>query len=306
MKKYLLIAVAIILTLNYCERDRLDSEPDPQTNNNDSLERSIDVIDKDIILKVGKDLCYSYSDIELYDSSTHILYFKTRHPEFDDITQSPFEIFIDEDTIYKGDFWPIFFSSFPPGPYISNWPYLYQNYALRIDNRQENKPDPRNDPRIIQALTERNLMHSGLFVKIVSVECNDSLIIFSFSVTNQDQSELLIMDPDKMGLNLYHYYTNGLVIRRLPWIASMTVKIPPQAPSPWNGWKVDWLYKINPGESKSYVFNYPIDSPLNPGDYNVTFVFPGLEFQVSKEDLVQNNGRIWLGSLRVSKDFVVQ
>lgn len=80
-----------------------------------------------------------------------------------------------------------------------------------------------------------------------------------------DQSELLILDPDKMGLNLFHYFTNGLIIRNLSNNTSTIVKIQYQTPSPWNGWHIEWLYRMSPGETKAYVFNYPISSPQSRG-----------------------------------------
>jgi hypothetical protein len=108
-----------------------------------------------------------------------------------------------------------------------------------------------------------------------------------------------------MRLSLFHYFTNGLIIRKIPWITTITVKIQYQTPSPWNGWYADWFYKISPQETKVYVINYPISSPLSPGEYEVKFEYPGLSFQVSKDQLYQNSVRIWLGDLVGSKQFVI-
>jgi hypothetical protein len=168
------------------------------------------------------------------------------------------------------------------------------------------KPDLRNDPRLIVALKDRNLLHSGLLLTINSIDCKSAQITFSFSITNKDQSALLILDPQKMGLNLFHYFTNGLIIKDKPYTKSITVKIPYQTPSPWNGWKIEWLSSIAADEKKTFVIDYPLDSPLSPGAYNVSFEYPGLAFQVNKEELQQNTGRIWLGSLEAMKDFVIR
>lgn len=300
MKNYLFIAVGIAFFILSCDEKDI---PDPEPKSEEIVVAK-DTVKHDIMMKVGTSLSYDYNEIELYDSSTHILYFKTYHPEFDKLTNQPFAFFVDGDSIYKGEFWPIYFSSHSSLPYIATYPLHYQNYALEIEIR-ENKPDPRHHPRFIQALKDRGLLHSGLLIKINSLETNGSQITFSFDITNKDNSELLIFDPDKMGPNLFHYFTNGLIFRRLPWSASTTVKYPSLTPSPWNSWKIDWLSNINPGEKKTFVISYPISSPLGPGEYNVSFEYPGLSFQVKREELNQTTGRIWLGDLRVSKNFVI-
>jgi hypothetical protein len=49
-----------------------------------------------------------------------------------------------------------------------------------------------------------------------------------------------------------------------------------------------------------------MDNPINPGDYIESFEFPGLEFQISKDDLFQNAGRIWLGNMFINKRITIQ
>jgi hypothetical protein len=300
MKKLLLIAVSIILILASCENDKTDQESDLDKDTYNSNKT-----DPEVFFKIGTSLSYKYSDLDLYDSSTHILYFKTNHSEFDKNSSSTFGFLINSDSIYKGDFWPSFRSDLPTRPYISTWPFWLQDYALWIENRENNKPDLRNAPSIIQSFKNRNLLHSGLMVSVNSIVCYNSQVTFSFTVTNKDPEPLLILDPDRMGVNLFHYYTNGLVFRNSINSSITYVKFPAQAPSPWNGWKIDWLSKINPDESKTFLFNYPVTSPLSTGEYTVSFEYPGLTFQVIKDQLIQNETRIWLGDIRISKKIVV-
>lgn len=68
MKQLLPIAVAIILLLSSCEKDKSDQNSDPDQDANPANN-----IDPDIFFKIGTNLSYKYSDLELYDSSTHIL-----------------------------------------------------------------------------------------------------------------------------------------------------------------------------------------------------------------------------------------
>lgn len=288
MKKLLLITASFLLVMVSCERGRSDQEPDPN-----------DKPDPEVIFKIGSNLSYKYSDLELYDSSTHIMYFKTNHSEFDNYSSSTFAAIIDCDTIYQGDFWPSFRSDLPTRPYISTWPFRLQDYALWIENRDDIKPDLRNAQGIIQSFKDQNLLHSGLLLVINSIDITESEVTFSFSVTNADQSTIWIMDPDKMGLNLFHYYTNGLVFWKSGIIGPpFYVNVPYQSPSPYNIWKIEWLTRLNSNDTETYIFDYPLDAPIEAGEYNVTFTYPGLSHQVSKDQLIQDNARIWLGETK--------
>ena len=284
MKKSLLIGTAIILTLSSCES--------LFNNSNDEY-----------LFKADNGLEYKYSDFELYDSSTHILYLKTNHPEFKYEKSSSFSLLANGDEIYKGVFWPPYFSSLPYGPYISSFSSFYPDYTIRIELMTfDNKPkDPRNDPRFISALKDHNLLHSGLSVSINSINMVGTQLTFKFTVTNQDMSDLLILDLEKTGPNLFHYFTNGLSIRKLTYEEVFSSQIVPQTPSPWNSWKTDWLSELKSGDTRQFTINYTINSPLNPGEYNAMFEFPGLTYGVTKDQLFHDNNRIWIGDIFMTK-----
>jgi len=260
-----------------------------------------------VILSIGDYISFDYDEIHLYDSSSHVLIFEDIHPEFEKLKDVSFGICANGETIYQGNFWPSYLSSVPDGVYISNYPFLLQNYALKIDYRSNNNnKDPRNDPRFINSLRDRNLLHSGLAVKISKIESNGSFISFSFTVTNMDKTELLILDPDETGLDLFHYFTNGLVIRNLSNGSVTNATIPPKTPVSLNGFQSAWLTSLSPGTTKSYTFLYSLNSRLNPGEYLVSFVFPGLTSQVDILNLYQKGARIWLGNVAVSASLTVQ
>lgn len=289
MEKSLLTVSTIILSLISCERINSDNYSDP-------------------ILKIGDNLVYSYNDFELYDSSAHILYFKSDQPEIADFNQSSFAFYTDTFKIYKGSFWPSVSSSFPTGPYVSSFPFMYQNYALRIDYIffGQEKADPRNDNRLIWAFQNHALLHSGLSGEIKSIANNGSLLTFSFVITNKDETNLLILDPDKMGPNLFHYFTNAPVVFNISRNEVYNVRIEHQTPSPHNSWNIDWLSQLRSGESRQFTFNYTIDSPLSPGEYKVSYRFPGLSHQVTRDQLYQNNKRIWLGDIQLTKRITIK
>jgi hypothetical protein len=46
--------------------------------------------DNDVFFRIGKGLEYKFRDIQLYDTSADILYFKSVHDEFKDIEKNSF------------------------------------------------------------------------------------------------------------------------------------------------------------------------------------------------------------------------
>jgi len=296
MRNHLLIIFAVTLGLNSCELS--DSGEDPGDIKKDSLLT-------DILLSIGDNITFDYADIESYDSSAYILYFRYNHPEFEKLRQSSFVFYADGDSVYKGQLWPGYLSSFPSGPYIHIAPLNYQNYALRIDYFKNIEPDLRNDPGITQNLKMRDLLHSGLMVALSPPEISGPLCRLSFTVTNMDKSALLILDPDKTGHRLFHYFTNGLYLMNLTDSTIINSVLEYQTPVPWNGWLMDWLTQLNPGETKKYTVSYSFDTIIGKGNYEAFFEYPGLSYQVSIIDLFQAKGRIWLGDITASRKITV-
>ena len=261
--------------------------------------------DSEVFFKIGKDLEYKFSDIELYDTSTNIMYFKTSHDEFSSIDKNTFTFLDNGDAIYSGTFWPGYSSSGPTGPFIYSPPSLFGNYALRIENWSPDKPDVRSDPRIIALLKQHDLLHSGLSISSISININGAQLSLTITVSNNDQSDLLIIDPDKTGLNLFHYFTNGLSIFDSGNNEVFSSSIQPQVPDPWNSWNIDWLSKLKSGGSKTFTIIYSINNHLSTGEYRISFAFPGLEYQITRDQLHQDNSRIWLGDKRINKQITI-
>lgn len=271
-----------------------------------SCEKSSYNGDYDVLLKTEGGFSYKYSDFALYDSSTHIFYFKTNHPEFKTESKDKFSVLANGQEIYQGPFLPGYSSYLPAGPFIPSFPYFYQNYALKIECwHLGNLKDLRNDPAIIKVLEERGLLHSGLKVSLEPLEINGTKLTFKFTVKNYDTSDLLIIDIDKTGLNLFHYFTNGLSIYDSAHNLVFKSNIEHSAPASYKDWKIDWLSVLKSGDSRQFTINYILNAPIHPGSYQVSFDFPGLAFQISKDQLYQNNDRIWLGDIQVNKTMTI-
>jgi hypothetical protein len=288
MKKYLLTGTVLILLLISCEKI-FNNSSDDYFFKSDALE-------------------YKYSDCEFYDSSTHIIYLRTTHPQIITEKSSVFSVLANGKEIYKGSFWPPYSSSLPFGPYISSYTSFYPDFTLRIEQMTfDNQPaDRRNDPRIISALEAHGLLHSGLSAAINSIDITGTQLTFKFTVTNADITDLLILDLEKTGPGLFHYFTNGLSIRNVNHEEVFSSQIQPETPSPWNSWKPEWLSVLQSGASRQFTINYSMSSPLNPGEYTASFEFPGLSLGITHDQLFQSNGRIWIGDVSVNKKITVQ
>lgn len=282
MKKSLLIGIVVLFTLTSCEK-----------------------LDKEVFFKIGSEYEYLYSDIALYDTSTHILYFKNEQEYLKDMYENTFAFFYNRQIIYQGSFMPGYSSTIPDGPFIMS-PSMYGNYALKIENFIPGKQDIRKDPKMIDILNRHNLLHSGLTISSSSIEINGTQLNFRFTVTNHDQSDLMIIDLDKTGPNLFHYFTNGLYIYDLAHNEVFSSSIQHQAPEPWNSFKNEWLTELKSGDSKQFTITYTIINPISPGEYNTTFRFPGMTSQVTKDQLYQGNSRIWLGYININKKRTIQ
>ncbi len=77
-------------------------------------------------------------------------------------------------------------------------------------------------------------------------------------------------------------------------------------PQPWNSWKSDWLTLIRGNETKTITITYNDFDAVPPGNYKATFVYPGLAYQVKKDEIDREDGRIWLGSIETVKDVVIE
>jgi len=286
MKKVALVGMAIISAITACEK------PVEQT-------------DHEVFFKIGNEYAFRFDDINLYDSSTHIIYFKDAQSEFKEVLQDSFAFFDKGDTIYTGAFYPGYSSYIPMGPIILSPPNMYGDHALRIEIWRDDKPDVRNTPRLIEILNEHGLLHSGLSGTVNFVELTGNQLSFGFTITNDDITDLMIIDINKTGPELFHYFTNGLYLRDQDHNEVFSSSIEHQTPVPWNSWKPEWLSTLKSGESVSFTINYPLETPVNPGEYRLLFEFPGLAYQVSKNELFQNHERIWLGDITLRKNIVI-
>ncbi len=71
--------------------------------------------------------------------------------------------------------------------------------------------DPREDPRIVEALKKYGQFRHGLQCEILSFWYNEvDGVILELELRNEDPVNYYYWDPAKLGMEHYHYVTNGL------------------------------------------------------------------------------------------------
>jgi hypothetical protein len=231
------------------------------------------------------------------------------------MARDSFQVFTNGERIYSGVFHAGYMSSIPIGPSILLPPIFHGNSIVPItlftyidlEGKKHPQVDQRSDPRILNALKLYGQLHEGLNCEIRSVQINrgSNKVSLELKLTNNDSFDYYHLDPEKMGMGLFHYFTNGLHLWSPTLKKSFENHVQHIAPEPWDSWKMDWLSLIRSGESKTIWINYTNFDPVPAGQYKLQFSFPGLS-RVEKSELVQRKGRIWLGSLDLSQDIQIR
>jgi len=266
-------------------------------------------------MKINKKVVLTANDIDYYDLSTHFIYLKGTNSFLNDkMVRDSFQIFANGEKIYSGVFHSWYMSSIPMGPAIFLPGSFYKDYVLPItlfshfDQNGKKVPadDTRKDTRILNVLKAWNQLHEGLKCEIRSVQFKSGgKVSLELELINNDSFNYYYLDPEKMGLGLFHYFTNGLSFWSSSLMKSYDNHLQHIQPEPGNSWQMNWLSLIRSNEKKTIWIHYTNFDPIPAGQYKLYFRFPGLS-RVEKGDLVQRNGRIWLGELDLSRDFQIR
>ncbi|MFB6320878.1 hypothetical protein [Saccharicrinis sp. FJH54] len=287
----LFYAIAFLTLANGCEENEIDIDNEIKGGFNITINDSI---------------LYNHNSIDFYDISSHLVYLKADN-NFIFSTHGSFSVQVDSELIYTGQIIPGYSSYWPSGPIIQCAPTFYGEYIIPIgffpsvDSTGRLKEDPRNDARIIEALKKNNQYKNGLSSEIHSIQkLSENKVQITIQLTNLDTGNILYLDPDRMGLELFHYFTNGLTIRDSQ-NKYYTHKLTIEKPDPWDLWDINWLSVLKSNETKIITVTYNDFDTLTPGEYTCWFNYPGLTSQIEKEELQQDSGRIWLGKLTNTK-----
>jgi hypothetical protein len=290
MKNPIILIFAAIIMIPTISGKEVDNNSDVEINNGFSL-------------VINDSITYNSKHIDFYDFSSNLIYLKDGY-NFSSSGFGTFKVLVDNEEIYTGRMHSMLSSRKPSGPVIQCAPSFYNDYIIPIrfyNGIEYPSKDPRADLRIIKALKEQNQYKKGLACEILSVQrLSNNKIKINLQLTNFDSDKLLFLDQDKMGLELFHFFTHGLVLKdslNNTFMHNLTTK----KPEPWDAWQNDWLSEINSNETKTISITYNSFGNIPVGQYTTIFEYPGLRYQVDKDELLQDNGRIWLGELHTTK-----
>lgn len=322
----LFLIIFIGLITNYCDKNPVRAKDESYFGiyflQDDTLKMK-DVYDKkldDLILSPEPWL--DEDDICFYDWSSHCIYLKKDKTYFfpdwengkfnefpPDWADKPFVVVANGKRCYMGYFFnilshywiaPVIWDfdnskTYPSDVLFIDWMWLYHDY-------------PQNNPDVKNALIEAGLYHGGISVTFDTTDVNTlcmienadtSTISYKFTITNNDEDDLYVIDPDKMGSDLFHWFTNGPVFKNLKtgklyesrW--EKTVTLPSL-----EYWSPDWFTKLKSGHSiqRTVILKgYPY---FPTGEYIFEFRYNGQIFGMEKEVRDISDGRYWLGPTR--------
>ena len=282
------------------EKDPVDEPLDPSLHLTDGF-----------CLLADSRVVLNHYDIDYYDYGAHLIYLKDPdafEEEFQAMGTAA--VYADSSRIYDLSHVSYASSYIPQGPLI--WfPFIfYADYTVAIDQAWiketlgEGESDPREDPRIVEALLKYGQFRHGLQCEILSFWYNAvDGVILELELRNEDPVNYYYWDPDKLGMERYHYVTNGLRLWDVDEGQSYTHHL--QSLS-WAGADPDRMSLLESDSSVILNITYEHFDELAPGSYKAYFEFPGPHKVENREDLDQENGRIWLGELQLYSEVVVQ
>lgn len=299
MKAKSVFLFIILISFVQCENEVIDF--------NGKLTDGFCLVSNDVVV-------LNHYDIDYYDYSSHLIYLNSNKSFNEDIENiGEFKIYADSEEIYSGQTHPGYSSSFPIGPIINTHPSFYGDYIVPIslnqffDTTGNTLTDPRDDEKIVKALKKYNQFHAGLSCEIKSIQYfSSNNVKVEFQLKNNDTFNYYFIDPDKTGIALFHYFTPGLVLQDLNSLSYFTHKINIISAEPWNSWNKDWMSIIKSNETKTIIITYNNFEEVGNGEYRAVFKYPGLTYQVDSKDIVQENGRIWLGKLPMTTEIIIE
>jgi hypothetical protein len=194
------------------------------------------------------------------------------------------------------------------GPYIDEWDVgVYPRDVLHISeaNTSDIFHDIRSDARIKNELTSLGLFHGGITVRLDSVKvlvnADTSTLEYGFSITNIDADNLLVFDPDKTGSELFHYYTNGVI---LVDSSGKGIGSSLKTTSPPDSFQHAWYTELYSGASISRVVQLKGYGRIPIGNLSCLFIFPSGPVNIKAQDRYYLDGRIWLGEALSNSIFI--
>jgi len=252
-------------------------------------------------LKMGDGTILSTSDIDFYNMSMHRIYLKEKLPYLEKI-HGTMSVYVNGIEIYECVFHSVICSHMPSGVYAF---VGTSTITVCFSPSSMDSKDPRSDERIIAVLKKKHLYHEGLRCEIQSVNYSNGELVLNIELSNPDTFDYYYLDPDKMGIGLFHYYTNGPTF--LTFLNDQYQRYNHREtvihPEETNPRKNEWLTLIKNGERKNISITYHNFDNIPVGNYKIYFSFPG--YFLSK-DRKLGSDMIGMVNINMEKDITIQ
>jgi len=289
---------------------------------NDKL-KVTDVMDKNLnSLRLKAEPWFTSDDIDYYDWSSHCIYLKEDKgnfiPGWDTIqpykifpmewADKPFIICSNDKREYMGYFFSVIYSlnlvtvpamfdlgyntEGPSNVLMFDWSWLY------IEN-------PCDNPNVKSALINDNKFREGISITLDSTNENTIIVLdnsdtatisYTISITNNDEEDLYILDPNLMDGEVFHYFNSGVVFYNIDNEEVYKSILKNVFTPPYTGyWSPDWFMKISSMESVQRTITLKGYQKFSTGRYLVETRFNS-PVHMSKNDFESTDGRLWYGN----------
>jgi hypothetical protein len=265
-------------------------------------------------IQIGDKILFTLKDIDYYDHSSHLFYFKSPLSLYD-YGNSKYWILNDGNIIYEG----IFVS--PKSCCIngdSTLIYDFNNQAdfvLRLGRlfcdivSKAASVDYRENESFIDALTDLDILHSGLECTIDSLRITGNKeVTLYYKICNNDSWNYYFPDPDKIPIDSDYRIDRTLRLTELNGKSGAYYR------SMYNGTYLPFgkkdtsmLMLIKTGEAICRTTKYTISNNIIAGNYLMYLTIPGLGvgYHYPKERELKDN-RIWLGEIEVLREIEIK
>jgi hypothetical protein len=273
--------------------------------------------EKGLRIKISDKYILTEKDIEFYDSSTCILFLKEKiNLQLTDSNRcgdNDFLIYIDNDLIFEGIFFPPYASMVPPSPIFiacnSNDTTDTEILQFKYIDFPLNSIDERNNSRLINFYKKNNLLRNGITCTIENIELSsidNSILNIELMIQNNDNYPYLIPDLSKISSDQFYMLSGGFLIRE----QSTNENIPQRLDSyilDKTVMSLDNLTILNKKDKATFYVTAKYTSDIIKGAYSCELHFGNITYlNFIDLELNQNNGRVWIGEHYTETDFEIK
>ena len=270
------------------------------------------------------------ADIDFYDWSSHCIYLKNNKDQLkerllDDsgfLFKNPGTAFVvsaNGASQYYGYFHSLIMSLAPTTPTINEMSLsYYPDDVLPIATSwSADEQDTRNNTNVKQALIDAGLYHAGISVEIDTafglnfypLAGDSSQMEYRFTISNHDEDALYVLDPDKIGTELFFYFNVAPSIYNLDTDAYLhpnhkhNVDLS-MTPDTSNFDNLNWYTLLSSGESITRTVRTGNYTNVTAGRYELVLNYNTPTHTLSKKRRNKLLGRIWIGETQSPKHII--